>query len=111
MLSFAQRPTVPVTKTATIYFTVYFFFRCMNRCLLTKPNASGTKAGSICVCAWLSKKRGQMHLLFAKAVFAALKLQVSLEFEFGVVGGWGGKTLSKKTVGGLLFLNRRASLV
>lgn len=29
-----------------------------------------------------------MHLLFAKAVFAALKLQVSL--EFGVVGGWGG---------------------
>lgn len=57
-----------------------------------------------------------MHLLFAKAVFAALKLQVSL--EFGVVGGWGGgggatslqfrvkrkrKTLPKQTVGGFFF--------
>lgn len=57
-----------------------------------------------------------MHLLFAKAVFAALKLQVSL--EFGVVGGWGGgggatslqfrvkrkrKTLPTQTVGGFFF--------
>lgn len=55
----------------------------MHRCLLTRLNASGTKAGSICVHAWLSKKQGQTRLLFAKAVFAALKLLVSLEFGVG----------------------------
>lgn len=46
----------------------------MNCCLLTKLNASRTKADSICMCVRagvcvVKKKQGQMHLLFAKAVF------------------------------------------
>lgn len=42
-----------------IFHRVLFFH--MERCLLTKLNASGTKAGSVRVCAWLSQKQGQMH--------------------------------------------------
>lgn len=56
------------------------FFPHEFRCLLTKQSLMlpEQKPALSVLCAWLSKKKkkkgGQMHLLFAKAVFAALLL-------------------------------------